>query len=405
MFDGFASLGDVEVVNRGRTAAYVRSFLSHAVDLWCRDVDDLFRALQDAPYVSPAVDGAPWYRASNAATGKFYGFYPTGGTSGADDSTRTVTVTELAGDGAITSMARHGSKELRFRGLMFAADDEGMEAGMAWLRATLDDNPCGGGGSRCEGRDLFIYSVNPSAPTAGAALANADKYLRVMHRVEPLDGPRVVEKLNIRGGTVWEVEFLLNAGLPWAFTLPIPMTTTTNVVPSVWNEVYCPTQTDAYDQLVVDPQDAGVARPPRPPLIEPFQMPAQWNRYQMTIAAAYGERAGRIVPVVKLATGPDEARKIRVRFYRNGNTGPCDYEGEFFVTYVPAGSILTIDGPRKKMTVNVGGVEKPAGNLVVGSDGRPALWPTMSCNSSYTVVVDVVGALTATVTTDLSIRE
>jgi hypothetical protein len=405
MFDGFVSLGDVELVNRGRTAAYVRSFLSHAVDLSCRDVDDLHRALQDAPYVSPAADGAPWYRASNPVTGKFYGFYPTGGVRGVEDSTRTVTITELAGDGAIQSMPRHGSKEIRFRGLMFAEDEEGMEAGMTWLRAVLDDNPCGGGGARCEGRDLFFYAVNPSAPTVGAALALADKHLRVMYRVEPLDGPRVVEKLNIRGGTVWEVEFLLNAGLPWAFTLPIPMTTTTNVVPAVWNEVYCPTQTDAYDQLVVDPQDAGVARPPRPPLIEPFEMPAQWNRYSMVIAAQYGERAGRIVPVVRLATGGSAARKVRVRFYRNNYNGACDYEGEFFITYVPPNAVLTIDGPRKKMTVLVGGSEKPAGNLVVGSDGRPALWPTMSCNSSYFVVVDAVGALNATVTTDLSIRE
>jgi hypothetical protein len=402
MFDGYASLGDTELLNKGRTAAYIRAFLP-GIDVLCKDSDNLYRALQDPKYVSPAVDGAPWYRASNPATGKFYGLYPAT-IDGAENSTRSVTVTELAGDGAIQSLPRYGSKELRFRLSMFALDEEGMEAGIVWLRAVLDQHRCGGG-SNCDGEDFFYYAVNPSADTDAAAVANADKHLRVMHRVEPLDGVRVVTKYPSKYGQWWEVEFILSAGLPWAYTLPVPVTTTTNIVPSTVNEVYCPTQRDAYDELVVDPQEPGVARPPRPPLIEPFVMPSQWSRYQMTIGAVFGERAGRVVPVVKVTTGADAARKLRVRFYRNGYNGACDYEGEFFITYVPANATLTIDGPRKTMTVEVGGSEKPAGNLVIGSDGRPALWPTMTCNSSYFVIVDSVGALTATVTTDLSIRE
>lgn len=403
MYDGFASLGDTEVLNKARTAAYIRRFLP-GIDVLCKDADVLHLALQDPAYISPQVDGAPWYRASNPATAKFYGLFPSD-IKGDEDSTRELTVTELAGGGAIQSLPRHGSKEIRFRVSLFALDEEGMQAGLTWLRAVLDDSPCGDSGARCEGRDLYFYAANPSAPTSAAALALADKHLRVMHRVEPLEGPRIVAKLPSKYGQWWEVEFILNAGLPWAFTVPAPVTTTTNIAPTTVAETYCPTQTDAYDQLVVDPQSPGVARPPRPPLIEPFVMPTQWNRYQMSIGTVFGERAGRLVPVVKLTTGGTAARKVRVRFYRNGYQGACDFEGEFFITYVPANSVLTIDGPRKKMTVRTGGKDKPAGNLVIGSDGRPALWPTMACNSSYWVVVESVGALAGTVTTDLSIRE
>jgi len=403
MYDGFASLGDTELLNKARTATYIRKFLP-GINVLCRDADTLHLALQDPAYVSPAADGAPWYRASNPATAKFYGLFPAT-VEGAENSTRSVTVTELAGDGAIQSMARHGSKEIRFRVSLFALDEEGMDAGLTWLKAVLDDNPCGNRGNNCDGRDLYFYAANPSAPTQAEALVRADRHLRVMHRVEPLDGVRVVAKYPSKYGQWWEVEFLLNAGMPWAFTIPDPVTTTTNVVPSNVNEVYCPTQTDAYDQLVVDPQEPGVARPPRPPLIEPFVMPGSWSRYQMSIGTVFGERAGRLVPIVRVTTGAAAARKLRVRFYRNGYDGACDYEGEFFITYVPANSVLTIDGPRKKISVTVGGETKPAGNLVIGSDGRPALWPTLACNSSYFVVVDSVGALNSTVTTDLSIRE
>lgn len=402
MYDGYVALGDTELVNKARTGAYIRRFLP-GIDVRCKDADYLHVALQDAAYTTPAADAAPWYRASNAATAKFYGLFPAT-VEGGEDSTREVTVTEQAGDGAIQSLARHGSRELRFRVHLFALDEEGMEAGIVWLRSVLDNYDCGGK-NNCDGEDLFFYAANPSSPTTATALANADRLLRVMHRTETLSGPRVVAKFPSKAGQWWEVEFILNVGRPWQFTLPVPVTTTTNIVPTTVNEVYCPTQIDAYDELVVDPQEPGVARPPRPPLIKPVVMPSQWNRYQMTIGATFGERAGRLVPVVKIKTAASVARKLRVRFYRNGYNGACDFEGEFFVTYVPADSTLTIDGPRRKMTLLTGGVEKPAGNLVIGSDGRPALWPTMSCNSSYFVVVDSVGALAATVTTDISIRE
>jgi hypothetical protein len=117
------------------------------------------------------------------------------------------------------------------------------------------------------------------------------------------------------------------------------------------------------------------------------------------------------VPTVFVITGATPRRQLRVRFHRQGKSGSCDFEGEFYILYVPANSILTIDAVDRTVRVSVGattgvGDDKPAANLVVGSGGRPPTWPSMACGTSYTVTVDAAGGLQGTtVATDVSIRE
>ncbi len=402
MFDNYMELGGVEIINNARTAAYVKANLP-GLKVKCDDFG-MHNALGDTAYASPSLDTAPWYRSANADTADFYGFYSSA-VDGDEDSTRQMTIQELAGDGGVQSLARHGSKEIRVKGFMIAKTAAGMQSGMAWLRSVLDDSPCGGNALYCEGRPLYFFKASPAAPTSGAALALVAKYARVMYRVEAIEGPRRLAVIPSKYATIWEVEFVLNAGLPWAFTLPDPTATTTGVNATAVGETFCPTQTDSYDDLVVDPTDPTVARPPRPPSIQPFTMPTGWNRYVMSIPSTLGARSGRIVPSVIVTTAGAPLRQVRVRFYRTGFSGTCDFEGEFFITYVPANSTLTIDGPQKIISVNIGGVIKPAHNLVLGSDGRPVKWPSMACGTAYTIYVEAVGALAGTVRTDVSIRE
>lgn len=398
------SLGGIEVINQERTARYIERLLP-GVDVLC-PFTGLHNALGHGEYISPAADGAPWYNANHPDTGKFYGLYPSAA-EGAEDSSRTLTVTELASDGAIQSLPRHGSKEIRVRGRMYAADEAGMQAGIAWLRTVLDDQPCGEYEFNCEGRELNTFTVSPGAETEAEALDRVAQYARVHYRVEPLEGPRIASKLPSKRACIWEVEFILNCGIPWAFTFPEPIATTTGIVPTTAAEVYCPPQTDAYDALVVDPQQPAVERPPRPPQIEPVQMPADWSRYVMSIGDTWGERWGRLVPVINVTTGVDPLRRIRIRFYRENNNGQCDYEGEFYIRYLPANAQLTIDGVQKRLTVEVAGQEHPAGNLVIGSDGKPVHWPSLACRSAYDIIVDSDTALPSDVTvlTEIAVRE
>jgi len=402
MFDGYLELGGVEIINNARTEEYIRKNLP-GLKVLCSNAG-LHNALGDALYNSPSLDTAPWYRTANADTADFYGLFCSE-IQGDNDSTREMTITELAGDGGVQSLARHGSKELRVTGTLIAKTHAGMEAGWTWLRAVLDDSPCGGQQLYCEGRPLHFFKASPAAATTSAALALVAKYARVMYRVEPIDGPRVTAKRRSKAGYLWDVEFVLNAGRPWAFTLPDPTATTTGVNAVASTETTCPTQTDSYDDLVVDPQAPAVTRPPRPPSIAPFTMPTNWSRYVMSVPATLGARSGRVVPTLVITTGASEMRHVRIRFYRTGFTNICDFEGEFFVMYAPPNSVLTINGPQQIIDVVTAGKTKPAANLVTGSNGRPVKWPSMACGTAYDIYVESPGALSATIRTDISIRE
>jgi hypothetical protein len=402
MYPGYLELGGVELFNNARTAAYIKALVP-GLKVKC-DEAGLHRALGDAAYSSPSLDTAPWYRSANTDTAKFLGLY-TSSIEGDEDSTRSMEITELAGDGAVQALARHGSKEIRVKGWMIAQDQAGMQSGWAWLRSVLDDNPCGGTDLYCEGRPLHFFKASPAAAVQADADALVAKYARVTYRVEPVDGPRRTAVLPSKHAVIWEVEFTLNAGVPWTFTLPAATATTTGVSPTSVGEVTCQTQTDAYDDLIVDPLVPWVTRPPKPPAIEPYVMPASWNRYVMSIPSSLGARSGRVVPTIVCTTGAEAMRVVRVRLYRTGFTDPCDFEGEFFITYVPPNAVLTINGPERLISVTVGGKVKPGANLVVGSSGRPVKWPSMACGTSYQVYVEADGALNGTVRTDISIRE
>lgn len=409
MYDGYLVFNETELINKGRTAAYLRANFPF-LDIKCT-ADYMHLGLAESAYVSPAADGAPWYRSAVPDTGEFYGLFPMT-VEGDQDSTREVTVTELANDGAIQSLPRHGSKEIRVRATAFAKTQRGMNAGLAWLRAALDDQPCGPADWNCSGRELRFLTADPGSSNATTARANYMKYRRLMLRVEPLEGPRLVSmRRTPRGVWMAEVEFILTAGIPWQYTNPEPVATTSGVAATTVSEVFCPRRTDSYDDLVTDPTQPAVVRPPRPPEIAPLTMPTSWSRYTMTIGSTYGQRHGRVIPLVHVITGSTARRQLRVRFYRQDSTTDCDFEGEFYLTYMPADSVLTIDAMDRTITVSVGGNSgvgdrKPAANLVVGSNGRPPSWPSMACGTSYRVVVDAAGGLNGTtVLTDAAIRE
>jgi len=405
MFDGYLSLGGDELINIARTKAYLNRYLP-GIDVKCADCEGLHNALADAAYTTVSASGnaAPWYRSAQPDSADFYGFLPTAIT-GLEDSTRTVEMTELSGDGAAPGLPRHEAKEIRVRGLMFAKTDAAMSVGLTWLRTVLDDAPCGRG-LNCGGREMQFFYQCPGASTVSAANALVARYGRVMYRVEALEGPRIVSEYPSVSGKVLMIEYILSAGVPFIFTLPAAATTTTGVTPTSGPEVFCPPQTDAYSQMVIDPQITNIKRPPRPPSVWTVAMPSTWTRHTMNVATSFSNRNGVLIPTVNLFAGSADRRMIRVRFYRNGNSGSCDFEGEFLVTYAPAGSQVVIDGIRRSMSVWRSGTEYPAGNLILGSNGRPVTWPVLACDTGYHVVVDSVGSLgDARVTVDLSVRE
>lgn len=388
MYDGYLALGGTEILNRARTAAYLRSQLGGRVDVRCDDAA-LRTALGHSAYTTPAANAAPWITGGRAAGGRFLGLFP-GTIQGAEDSTRGLDVSELSGDGAIMTSPRYGALEMRFTAVAYALDEEAMEEGMAWLKTVLANDGCSDAKLGCTGREAKLYAAMPSTT------ATAATYSRIFHRVETTEGPLVMQKYPTagRGFVMWKVEFTLTAGIPWAFTAladvgTVNMDSALNFQDPANED--CSVTADAYDDYVDDPFFTGINRPPRPPVILPPNILdlSSWRRSTVAIPAAQTQRWGRVVPVVNISTVA-AVQYLRLRFYRSGQSG-CNFDGEFIISYIPKNAILTLDAIKREATLRLSnGKVVPAGHLLFGSDGRPFLWPTLGCQYTYSMTADLM---------------
>lgn len=118
--------------------------------------------LSDNRWRTPVLDDAPWVDSSNPALNDFWGVYPLS-VSGADDSTRTLPVTELTTDGAITGLPRAASREIRFDVMLVGRTKQAVTAGLHWLNRALDENRCDTDTLGCSGTTLSFFSDCPPA--------------------------------------------------------------------------------------------------------------------------------------------------------------------------------------------------------------------------------------------------
>lgn len=388
MYDGYLMVGGTEILNRARAGAYLQQFLAGRVDV-VREDPALRTALGHSPYSTPAANMAPWVTGSRPAGGRFLGLFP-GKLIGAEDSTRGVEVTELSGNGAVMTSPRYGSLEMRFVATAFALDEEAMEEGMAWLKQALSNDGCSDASLGCTGREAKLFAALP------ANTAAAYSHTRIFHRVEITEGPKVLAKrpTSDRGFVMWEVEFTLTAGIPWAFTAladvgTLDMNAALNFQDPANED--CSVTASAYDNYVDDPYFTGISRPPRAPVILPPNILdiSSWRRLSLTIPSAQTLRWGRVVPVVHVST-TDAIQYLRLRFYQAGKTS-CNFDGEFIVSYIPKNAVLTLDAIKREATLRLaGGKIVPAGHLLFGSDGRPFLWPTLGCQHTYSMTADLM---------------
>ena len=386
MYDGYLALGGIEIMNRARTSAYLRQSLGGRVDI-LRDDAALRTALGHGTYTTPA--SAPWVTGGRAVGGRFLGLFP-GKIVGAEDSTRSLEVTELSGDGAVMTSPRYGVLEMRFTATAYALDEEAMEEGWAWLKQSLANDGCSDAEVGCTGREAKLFAAMPSTT------AEATTRTRVFHRVETTEGPKVTKKYAVsdRGFVMWQLEFTLTAGVPWAFTALADTGTANMDTASNFQDPAgenCSVIADAYNDYVDDPYFTGITRPPRPPIILPPNILniSSWRRHTLPIPAAQTQRWGRTVPVVHISTVA-AAQYMRLRFYRTGKVS-CDFSGEFIVSYIPKNAVLTLDAIKREATLRLSnGKVVPAGHLLFGSNGRPFLWPTLGCQYAYTMTADLM---------------
>lgn len=403
MFSGYLAIDGIEVLNGARASAYITELMPK-IDIEC-DYSDLAGALGHSAYTTPTRDKAPWYQGARAATGRFLGLFPSK-IEGAEDSTRTVEATETSGHGAVMTSPRYGSREIRVVVDAFALDEEAMGEGLAWLREVLAGDGCSDADGGCLGRTVRMYLTMPRSKVSAHGLA------REFFDAEVIDAPRVKKKLPSKAGAIWQIEFLIRAGKPWAFTLPasvgqLAMDDGLNHQDAPGEN--CSDVPDPYSDFVNDPYFTAISRPPQPPTILPPNVLdiSSWRRRVQPLPTSHTMRWGRTVPVVRVYT-ENAIQYLRLRFYRDGTgLSGCDYDGEFLISYIPASAVLTLDGIRRRATLTLpDGRTVPAGHLLFGSDGTPFMWPTLGCQHGYTMTADLMpGQPGVLVTLETAVRE
>lgn len=399
MYDGYLKFGGVEVANYARSKAYIEAFMP-SLNVRCEPTG-LREALGQAEYVSPAADFAPWYVPSVPASGEFYGLLPTK-MVGLRDSTRTVTTSELSGDGGVHTLPRHGTREIRVVGLLTASTAEGIEFGWAWLRDIMAGDNCTGSGGDlgCLGHDIEMLSSLPVGER------------RFFYKAETISPPKMVQEHSSRSGYVHEVDFIISCGSPWAYT-PLSPVATLNMDDALNYQDPaghdCSWQNTAYDDFINDPYYTAISQPPQAPTIKPPNLLniTSWRRRTVGIPTDYSDKPGRVVPVVHINV-PADTQQVRLRFYQTADgLTDCDYEGEFLISYIPAGATLKLDGVRREVSVTLAdGRIVPGSHLIFGSGGRPFSWPTLGCHENYTMTVDMMPAQAGVVAMlDVAVRE
>lgn len=405
MFSGYLEISDQEIANSERFKTYVDS-LTTGIGVKC-GAPSLDVALGHSPYSTPAADGAPWYNSLRPDTANFAGVLPLRIT-GLMDSTRDVDVTELLGGGAVQSLPREASGEVRVQALLVAVDAASMHEGLAWLKEAVGGDPCDETTLACVGHTLRAFTAAPTTTTEAADRA------RNFYRVEVKEGVKISREYNSSAGVMLEVEWTWSLGIAGAHTdlesvASFDMSLGATHADAVGED--CSVLSAAYENFITDPFYTAISQPPRPDVIVPPNLIeiASWRRMEATIPASLTTRSGVIVPTVKIFATGAEAQFIRVRFYKAsvaGATG-CDYDAEFLVSYVPAGAVIHMDTIRQEISVTkADNTVVPAGHLVFGTDGRPYKWPELACHESYVVVADIMpGQTGVTVLVEAAVRE
>lgn len=417
MYAGYlAEDPDGWIVNEPATLTYLQALglkIECKIERWGRMLYN-----NDKEWTTPEADKAPWYTpGEDVASAKFYGFIITA-MQGVDDSTRTATVTQLRGDGAIHGGRRNASREMRLTLRGWGADHDGLMAGMNWFRNIMtganDNCHPRTAMSQCSDKRFAFVTDRPYVPTTGTAnekyagtVASLLRRWRSYKECTVIDGPKVTARGTMGKASWIDVEVLISAADPFIYRNEGDTAgTTSGLTPTSHDNVNCGYASDAYDRIIDDPQDT-IKKPPSVPALNIITMPATWNRYKITIPKKDSDSFGSVMPKVHVMAGSGALRNVRVRFYASDKEGTCDFEGDFFIRYLPAGHELYIDSVSRQIYGFTDTAEGfSGGNLVVGSQGRAITWPALSCRTSYAVWVDAASPLgSARVSVETSIRE
>lgn len=149
---------------------------------------------------------------------------------------------------------------------------------------------------------------------------------------------------------------------------------------------------------ITDPDCAPLPVAPQPPSLVPDcpRTTTEWRRYWLEVPAELSGGWSESTPVIRLTTSENEVRDVRIRLYPNparrgiDEVEPCAYCGEFYISYIPSSTVMTIDGVNQVALADVRGLgAERAMHLISDYDYGPIQWPALSCDMPYFMTVDI----------------
>ena len=414
MINDYGAVGGIEAWNTGRLAAYLENvgspFATGPTVCQCDALTPTVLELGFTEYQTPALDPAPWFDPDFPTTSSAYlGFLPLSIT-GVDDNPRARTVTNAVGGGGVFGPVRDQPRTITVTGAIIGTSCCGAEYGLHFLSEVLS----GCTGETCDGDCLTMFDCCPPPGMTPAAFNAAHR--RTFRRTALVSGPTVVRRDGTGscvsgncagGGDVITVEFVLVAANPWAWTdirplLDVDLPTVEDEPCIDWcvlDPVTLTGDCDASECLFGDcaaAVDCGdplqaIPAPPQPTAPQAtFCAPIGTARDCYSIDLTFRPEYSTDVPVITVSAGSSDLRNVRLLLFAKPADSPlncdayadanrCNAIGEFVITYLQAGGVLTIDGQTNTSTTVCNDICVSATTVFGDQDGGPVKYPEMGC--------------------------
>lgn len=428
--DLYLSLGGDTVINASATRAYLENGVRPAsmslLDC-CEPCAGLAGIVGDPSYQLPETDPAPWYDESGAApeSADFAGLVVEDVQLSSPVQGRPFS--ENVGTGATFGRVRLGGRTLTVTGWLAGRTCCATAYGLRWLQAALmpaciDDRSCNGAeacfltccpsndtpegalevcvdeAEQCDdytGDPIFDYGCRDDQPSE---FQRADDFWRRMINVGLLDGPNVVERVGLPGDCgcteVLRVEFTLGIGTPWLFENPAPCLENVTASPCT-GPTLPPIPPDQLPECpeFPDPTSDPLCPPPRKPPAIPVpanpcvEIPQSFDRVFCDIASPAGGDWFDATTIVEVHAGGSPLRGLVVRMWDNPQQlecgdpffTDCNACSSLYVSYVPAGGMLRVDGTTRRNTITQGLTTVDASPSLFTVEGRPFTPLDLSC--------------------------
>lgn len=423
MLNDYASANGTEVWNTTRLQAYLTNVGSpfDGGPGICTCPTLTAEVLGDEPYTTPDAEAgpAPWYDPAVPESAEFLGFLPLT-VAGADDNPRRRSVSNAVGGGGVFGPTREQPRNIVVTGVLIGFTCCGAQYGMQFLSELLS----GCTGDTCDGDCFAMYNCCPDEGLTPEQFNAVHR--RTFRRTSLVEGPTETGRRSTgdcgrsscaAGAELIEVEFVLVAASPWAWTDPIPVL---EVTPPIADQTECvdwclPGGTDPdHDcdpstclfQACVTPGDpyadprTVIPLPPQPTVpAGSFCAPLVPERACYDIDLSARPQWASDAPLVEIYAGAYELRNVRVTWYEkpDGFTGTCgeladsnlcNFVQDFTVTYVPPRGTLTLDGAIGRAVVTAGGQGCRTASTAYGNqNGGPVDVTDLTC-ATYCVCIE-----------------